>query len=74
MIAAELVSDRATREPLSVARKASDMALKKGLLIYPGGHHGNVLAFLPPLIIDERQVDTAVGILDEVLLELDVQQ
>ena len=45
MIAAELVFDRATREPLSVAKKASDMALKKGLLIYPGGHHGNVLAF-----------------------------
>jgi len=74
MIAAELVSDRATREPLSVAKKASDMSLKKGLLIYPGGHHGNVLAFLPPLIIDKAQVDTAVGILDEVLLELDAQQ
>ncbi len=72
MIAAELVSDRTTREPLGVAKKASDMALKKGLLIYPGGHHGNVLAFLPPLIIDEEQVDTAVGIVDEVLLDLDV--
>ena len=71
MVAAELVSDRATREPLSVAKKASAMALKKGLLIYPGGHHGNVLAFLPPLIIDKKQVDTAVGIVDEVLLELD---
>ena len=72
MVAVELVSDRASREPLSVAKKASDMALKKGLLIYPGGHHGNVLAFLPPLIIDKEQVDTAVGIVDEVLLDMDV--
>ena len=70
MVAVELVSDRATREPLRLARKASDMALKKGLLIYPGGHHGNVLAFLPPLIIDKAQVNTAVGVVDEVLLEL----
>ncbi len=72
MVAVELVSDRTTREPLRVAKKASDMALKKGLLIYPGGHHGNVLAFLPPLIIDKEQVDTAVGIVDEVLLDMDV--
>ncbi|MFP6889731.1 MAG: aspartate aminotransferase family protein [Nitrospinota bacterium] len=70
MTAAELVSDRKTREPLSVAREASDLALKKGLFLYPGGHYRNVLAFMPPLLIGEEEIDTAVEIVDEVLIEL----
>jgi 4-aminobutyrate aminotransferase len=70
MVAAELVKDRESREPLAAAKVASDLALKKGLFLYPGGHYGNVLAFLPPLVIDEEQIDTAVGIVDEVLLEV----
>ncbi len=69
MVAAELVRDRESREPLAIAKVASDLALKKGLFLYPGGHYGNVLAFLPPLVIDEGDIDTAVGIVDEVLLE-----
>ncbi len=68
MVAAELVADRATREALAVAKEASAAALAKGLILYPGGHHGNVLAFLPPLIIGESHVDAALGIVDEVLL------
>ncbi len=70
MVAMELVTDRATREPLPVAKQASAAALERGLLVYPGGHHGNVVAFLPPLIVEESQVDAAVGVLDEVLLEI----
>jgi 4-aminobutyrate aminotransferase-like enzyme len=70
MVAAELVSDRQSREPLSIAKKVSELAVKKGLFLYPGGHYGNVLAFLPPLVIDEAQIDTAVEIVDEVLLEV----
>lgn len=68
MVALELVADRATRVPLSVAKEASAAALRRGLLLYPGGHHANVLAFLPPLIVEKRQIDTAVGVVDEVLL------
>ena len=68
MVAAELVSDRASREPLPAAKAASAAALERGFLLYPGGHYANVLAFLPPLIIDEGHVDRAVEILDEVLL------
>lgn len=70
MVAAELVKDRSSREPLPVALQASHAAMKRGLLIYPGGHYGNVLAFLPPLIIEEEHVDIAIKIVDEVLLEL----
>ena len=68
MLGVELVADRTTREPLPVAKRACDAALKKGLLLYPGGHYGNVIAFLPPLIIGKEQVDKATAILEEVLL------
>jgi 2,4-diaminobutyrate 4-transaminase len=70
MLGVELVADRSTREPLPVAKGASEKALKKGLLLYPGGHYGNVIAFLPPLIIGQEQVDRAVAIIEEVLTEL----
>lgn len=70
MIGVELVADRESRAPLAVAKAASEAALARGLLLYPGGHYGNVLGFLPPLIIDEKDVDAAVGILDDVLLEV----
>lgn len=40
-------------------------ALEKGLLIISAG--GNVLRFVPPLIITEKEVDEAVAVLDECL-------
>ena len=67
MVAVELVDDVATREPLTIARAISDLAVRRGLLLYPGGHHGNVLAFLPPLIVTEEQLDTCVGIVADIL-------
>jgi acetylornithine/N-succinyldiaminopimelate aminotransferase len=39
--------------------------MDKGLLINCAG--GNVLRFVPPLIITEKDVDVAIGILGEVL-------
>jgi hypothetical protein len=38
-------------------------------VVYPGGHWPNVIAYLPPLVVDE-QVETAVAITDAVLTEL----
>ncbi len=67
MVAAELVADRASREPLPLARDLSAAAVEKGLLFYPGGQYGNVLAFLPPLVIGEAEIDAAVGIIGELL-------
>ena len=67
MVAIELVKDRRSREPLAVARQAVHAALARGLLVYPAGHYSNVLAFLPPLIVSERDIDTAVSILGEIL-------
>ena len=74
MLGIELVGDRTSREPLPAAKEASDMALKRGLLLYPGGHYGNVVCFLPPLIIGREQVDRAVSILEEVLREIEMRE
>jgi 4-aminobutyrate aminotransferase-like enzyme len=67
MVAVELVADEATRAPLPAARQVSDAAVRSGLLVYPGGHHGNVVAFLPPLISTPAQLDSAAGIVRDVL-------
>ncbi len=54
--------------PLPEEKKASDIALKaleKGLVIGTAG--GNTLRFVPPLIIEKRDIDEAIEILSSVL-------
>ena len=63
MAAIELVSDRQTKEPLVKARVVSNAATSNGLLVYPGGHFGNVIGFLPPLIATPEQLVRAVDVL-----------
>ena len=70
MVGIELVEERNSKIPLSEAKKCSQKALEKGLLLYPGGHHLNVLAFLPPIVVEKEEVDTAVCIIDQVLTEI----
>lgn len=63
MAAIELVSDRETKDPLVKARPVSNAAIMSGLLVYPGGHHGNVIGFLPPLVATPDQLHRAVEVL-----------
>ncbi len=49
------------------AGKIASKALEKGLLIITAG--GNVLRFVPPLIIESEDVDKAIAILDECFSE-----
>ena len=70
MVGIEMVKDRNTKIPLTEAKKGSQKALQKGLLLYPGGHNSNVLAFLPPIVIGKEEVDVAVSIIDDVLYEI----
>ena len=67
MAAVELVTDRETKEPLAVARQVSNAATNLGLLIYPGGHHGNVMGFIPPLVVSNAELKTAVAVLAEAM-------
>ena len=53
--------------PLGVAKQVSEACVQRGLLVYPGGHYGNVVGMLPPLVATEEQLGTAVDILGAVL-------
>ena len=66
MVGAELVKDRETREPLPEVRDAVvDACFQRGLLLLGCGK--STLRFCPPLVVDEEDVEIAIGILDEVL-------
>jgi 4-aminobutyrate aminotransferase-like enzyme len=69
MVGAELVY-----EDKSPATVETDVILEKmkdrGLLIGKNGENRNVLAFQPPLVISEEDVDHMLKVLDEVLMEI----
>jgi 4-aminobutyrate aminotransferase len=71
MLGVEFVKDRTTREPArEVVEQLVQRAFKRGLLILGAGRSSLRLA--PPLVIDEYDVDTAVGMIDELLGEVQV--
>jgi 4-aminobutyrate aminotransferase len=69
MVGVELVKDRTAREPArEVLEELVQRAFRRGLLILGAGRSSLRLA--PPLIVDEYDVDTAVGVIDEILEEV----
>jgi 4-aminobutyrate aminotransferase-like enzyme len=44
-----------------------NLCLERGLLAYMAGTFGQVVRFIPPLIVTAEQVDQALHILDEAL-------
>ncbi|HEY2411052.1 MAG TPA: acetyl ornithine aminotransferase family protein [Pirellulaceae bacterium] len=70
MIGAELVRDRATKEPANTERdEIVQSCFRHGLLMLGCGV--STLRFCPPLVITREQCDTAVGILDDILKKWD---
>lgn len=68
MIGVEMVRDLETAAPApQLAREVMIRALRRGVLVLGGGVHGNVISLSPPFVITERQVDAALGVLDEAL-------
>ena len=66
MVGAELVKDNETRDPLPQIRDAVVQAcFERGLLLLGCGK--STLRFCPPLVIDEEDVEIAVGILDQAI-------
>ncbi|MFJ7130800.1 4-aminobutyrate--2-oxoglutarate transaminase [Streptomyces sp. NPDC098101] len=65
MIAIELVKDPATKEPYAEAAGALAKACHaEGLLVLTCGTYGNVLRFLPPLVIGEELLNEGLDILE----------
>jgi 4-aminobutyrate aminotransferase len=70
MIGVELVKDRTTREPDGdLVQRLVQRAFGKGLLLLGAGK--SVLRLAPPLVIDEYDVDTGLGLMEECLREED---
>ncbi|MFJ9031246.1 4-aminobutyrate--2-oxoglutarate transaminase [Streptomyces sp. NPDC102274] len=68
MIAIELVKDRETKEPAPEATAALAKACHAaGLLVLTCGTYGNVLRFLPPLVIGEDLLNEGLDIIEQTL-------
>ena len=66
MIGVEFVKDRETKESYpELVDRLTERAFKKGLLLLGAGK--SVIRVAPPLVLDEYDVDTGLGILDECL-------
>jgi 4-aminobutyrate aminotransferase len=69
MIGVELVKDRATKEP---AKKLCDALITRayhnGLILLSCGQ--STVRFMPPLVIDEGDVDEAIALLEQSLTEV----
>ena len=67
MLAVEFV-DPATGKPAADVTKAvQTYALQNGVLILTAGTFGNVLRFLPPVVITDDQLREAVAVMDDAL-------
>jgi 4-aminobutyrate aminotransferase len=69
----ELVADKESREPApKLARRLVEECFQRGLaLIAPLGMYSNVIRIAPPLMIEQELADRAIGILEDVLLNLE---
>lgn len=82
LLGIELVADKTTKNPFppeaAISKKISELALERGLIIYPGrgtvdGLQGHHLLITPPLIINNNQCDEMVDILDECISTINGQ-
>jgi 4-aminobutyrate aminotransferase/(S)-3-amino-2-methylpropionate transaminase len=66
MCAIELVSDRATKEPLAAETTNAIVGrcLEEGVLVLTAGTHGNVIRLLPPITIDDALLDDGLDVLE----------
>src|SRR5436189_3407158 len=61
--------DRTSREPApEIPHDLTERAFRKGLLLLGAGR--SALRLAPPLVVDEQDVDTALGIIDQCLAEM----
>lgn len=72
-LAVELVSDRVTKAPArEAAAEVARRALARGLNLSVGGE--SVLVLSPPLVVTEAELETAFGIVDACLAEVEARE
>jgi len=70
MLAIEFVDQKTGKPAPDVAKAVQTHALNSGFLILTAGTFGNVLRFLPPVVITDEQLLEAVAVMDEALASL----
>jgi len=75
MVAMELVTDRKTKNPAKEATaEIVQLCWKSGLIGLSAGLNGNVLRFLPPLVMTDEQLEKGLDILEEVIAAVERDQ
>jgi 4-aminobutyrate aminotransferase len=70
MLALELVADRETRQPDGdVAKRTTELARERGLILLACGLYGNVIRLLPPLIDAGEEIEDGLAILEGALVD-----
>jgi 4-aminobutyrate aminotransferase/(S)-3-amino-2-methylpropionate transaminase len=68
MLAIELVSDPATKEPdADTASAVVEAAAERGLLLLKSGIYANCIRVLAPLILTDAELDEALAVWEEAL-------
>ncbi len=68
MVAIELVKDRETKEPAKdEASRVINECWKNGLVALSAGVRGNVIRFLMPLVVTDKQLEIGLDILEKAL-------
>ncbi len=72
MLGVELVDERADADAVGAypadgafARTVQRACLQRGLIVELGGRHGATVRFLPPLVIDEAEIDLVAELFGE---------
>ncbi len=71
MLAMELVKDRTTKTPdMDSAKKVLKLCYERGVVLMTAGTYGNVVRFLPPLVIEPAQLKEGLDVVEGALKEL----
>ncbi len=71
MLAMEIVKDANTKEPdMDTTGKITAGTLEQGLITIRAGLYSNCVRFLPPLTVTDDEIDEGMGILSEVVSNL----
>ncbi|OPJ64573.1 4-aminobutyrate--2-oxoglutarate transaminase [Clostridium oryzae] len=70
MVAIELVKDKSTKEPdKEKVSRIIDYCYRKGVILLNAGIYGNVIRFLPPLVMTDDQLEYGLDILETAFAE-----
>lgn len=72
MIGVEIVEDKEIGTPSEVlAAKVRKESFNNGVLVEIGGHYGNVVRFLPPLVITKELAEIGIGIIEDAIVTVE---